>query len=83
MAQAAITVFNAILKDGMWSLLFPSCGVEDGVMMMMMMLLLGTQQGVVDKMQTREDLYQAIDYYSYEKKLDALFGTEGNGKSKL
>lgn len=33
----------------------------------------GTQQGVLEKMQTREELYEFLDYHSYEKKLDALF----------
>ncbi|HLW50014.1 MAG TPA: methylisocitrate lyase [Sphingobacteriaceae bacterium] len=34
----------------------------------------GTQQGVIDTMQTRAELYESIDYYSYESKLDALYG---------
>lgn len=34
----------------------------------------GTQQSVIDTMQTRAELYDSIDYYSYESKLDALFG---------
>src|SRR5690606_11607483 len=34
----------------------------------------GTQEGVLDTMQTRDELYQRIDYYAYEKKLDELFG---------
>jgi methylisocitrate lyase len=33
----------------------------------------GTQQNVVDTMQTRAELYDRIDYHSYEQKLDALF----------
>jgi methylisocitrate lyase len=33
----------------------------------------GTQQNVVDTMQTRAELYDRIDYHSYEGKLDALF----------
>lgn len=37
----------------------------------------GTQQDVVGLMQTREDLYKTINYYSYEQKIDALFGKEG------
>ncbi len=36
----------------------------------------GTQKAVVETMQTREELYQALDYYDYEKKLDKLFGKE-------
>lgn len=34
----------------------------------------GTQQSVVPIMQTREELYKVLDYYTYEQKLDALFG---------
>ncbi|HTK85417.1 MAG TPA: methylisocitrate lyase [Patescibacteria group bacterium] len=33
----------------------------------------GTQKAVVPYMQTREQLYEVLDYYSYEKKLDKLF----------
>ncbi|OHX14753.1 methylisocitrate lyase [Chromobacterium sphagni] len=33
----------------------------------------GTQQAVLDKMQTRADLYQHLGYHDYEQKLDALF----------
>ena len=33
----------------------------------------GTQQNVLDTMQTRAELYERIDYHSYEQKLDALF----------
>ena len=33
----------------------------------------GTQKGVIPDMQTREELYDIIDYHSYEKKLDELF----------
>ena len=33
----------------------------------------GTQQNVLDTMQTREELYKSIGYYDYEKKLDNLF----------
>jgi methylisocitrate lyase len=33
----------------------------------------GTQKNVVDTMQTRAELYDRIDYHSYEQKLDALF----------
>jgi methylisocitrate lyase len=36
----------------------------------------GTQQNVVDTMQTRADLYDYLDYHSYEQKLDALFTEE-------
>lgn len=34
----------------------------------------GTQKGVVDMMQTRDELYDVLDYHSYEQKLDELFG---------
>ena len=33
----------------------------------------GTQKAVVDTMQTRDELYQVLDYYDYERKLDRLF----------
>jgi methylisocitrate lyase len=33
----------------------------------------GTQKNVLETMQTREELYESIDYHDYEKKLDALF----------
>jgi methylisocitrate lyase len=33
----------------------------------------GTQQAVVDTMQTRAELYDRIGYHAYEQKLDALF----------
>ncbi len=33
----------------------------------------GTQQAVVDTMQTRMELYESINYHDYERKLDALF----------
>jgi methylisocitrate lyase len=36
----------------------------------------GTQKGVVDLMQTRNDLYDALDYHAYERKLDQLFARE-------
>jgi methylisocitrate lyase len=34
----------------------------------------GTQSGVIETMQTREELYQRIDYYKYEEALDNLLG---------
>jgi methylisocitrate lyase len=34
----------------------------------------GTQQSVVDSMQTRAELYDVLGYHQYEKKLDELFG---------
>jgi methylisocitrate lyase len=33
----------------------------------------GTQKNVINRMQTRDDLYKYLDYHSYERKLDALF----------
>jgi methylisocitrate lyase len=33
----------------------------------------GTQKGMIGDMQTREELYEIINYHSYEKKLDELF----------
>ncbi|HTV07658.1 MAG TPA: methylisocitrate lyase [Candidatus Aquilonibacter sp.] len=36
----------------------------------------GTQRPVVDIMQTRADLYDFLDYHSYEQKLDELFAKE-------
>lgn len=34
----------------------------------------GTQKNVVDTMQTRDELYEHLDYHRYEQKLDELFG---------
>lgn len=39
----------------------------------------GTQKNVLDMMQTREELYQSIGYYSYEQKLDELFKNNKDG----
>jgi methylisocitrate lyase len=36
----------------------------------------GTQKGVLHLMQTRDDLYDALDYHAYERKLDQLFAKE-------
>jgi methylisocitrate lyase len=36
----------------------------------------GTQQKVVDTMQTRMELYDFLDYHEYEQKLDQLFSEE-------
>ena len=38
----------------------------------------GTQKNVVDTMQTRAELYEFLNYHSYEQKLDALFSREDN-----
>jgi methylisocitrate lyase len=40
----------------------------------------GTQQSVLDRMQTRVELYDVLGYHDYEQKLDALFAREGSGK---
>jgi methylisocitrate lyase len=39
----------------------------------------GTQKNVLDRMQTRADLYRYLDYHAYEAKLDELFA---EGKEK-
>jgi methylisocitrate lyase len=36
----------------------------------------GTQKGVIDAMQTRNELYESINYHDYERKLDALFAQQ-------
>ncbi|MDB5727441.1 MAG: prpB, partial [Noviherbaspirillum sp.] len=36
----------------------------------------GTQKGVVDTMQTRNELYDRINYHEFEQKLDALFAQQ-------
>jgi methylisocitrate lyase len=36
----------------------------------------GTQRNVVDTMQTRNELYDFLNYHSYEEKLDQLFAKE-------
>lgn len=33
----------------------------------------GTQKNVLDLMQTREELYECLDYHAYEQKLDEIF----------
>ena len=38
----------------------------------------GTQQGVLDTMQTRQELYERINYHDFEQKLDALFAAKKN-----
>jgi len=37
----------------------------------------GTQLGVVNTMQTRDELYEVLGYHAYERKLDELFGKQG------
>lgn len=39
----------------------------------------GTQQAVVDRMQTRMELYDVLGYHDYERKIDALFGAGKSG----
>ena len=34
----------------------------------------GTQKNIIDTMQTREDLYQSINYHEYEHSLDKMLG---------
>lgn len=36
----------------------------------------GTQKSVIDTMQTRNELYESINYYFFEEKLDALFARQ-------
>jgi len=40
----------------------------------------GSQKAVLDTMQTREELYQRINYYEYETALDKLLGNGDNKK---
>ena len=37
----------------------------------------GTQKAVIDRMQTRDDLYDVLGYHDYEKRLDDLFAEKG------
>ena len=37
----------------------------------------GSQQAVIDKMQTRAELYDVLGYHEYEEKLDQLFAEKG------
>jgi methylisocitrate lyase len=36
----------------------------------------GTQKNILGLMQTREELYQYLSYYAFERKLDELFSRE-------
>lgn len=36
----------------------------------------GTQKSLIDKMQTRQELYEVLNYHAYEQKLDQLFQQE-------
>jgi methylisocitrate lyase len=36
----------------------------------------GTQKSLLPNMQTRDELYEILNYYAYEQKLDELFAQE-------
>lgn len=38
----------------------------------------GTQKRIIDRLQTRDELYDFLDYHAYEDKLDALFAKTKN-----
>jgi methylisocitrate lyase len=40
----------------------------------------GTQKSVIPTMQTRDELYNFLDYHAYEKKLDDLFAKDKGEK---
>lgn len=40
----------------------------------------GTQSKVVEKMQTRDELYEFLGYHAFEQKLDTLFGKNNGGE---
>jgi methylisocitrate lyase len=42
----------------------------------------GTQNRVLDTMQTRDELYAVLDYHAYEQKLDRLFAGENDTEGK-
>jgi methylisocitrate lyase len=42
----------------------------------------GTQRSLLDAMQTREELYDVLDYHAYESRLDALFARDADERSK-
>jgi len=42
----------------------------------------GSQQAVVDTMQTRAELYERINYHDFEQKLDALFAAQNAAQKK-
>jgi methylisocitrate lyase len=41
----------------------------------------GTQKSVIERMQTREQLYEYLNYHDYEKKLDELFENRNEAQS--
>lgn len=42
----------------------------------------GSQQSVINTMQTREELYERIDYFRYEKELDQLLGKKNSNNDE-
>ena len=40
----------------------------------------GTQKDLIDRMQTRSDLYDVLDYHSFEQKLDQLYSKKIRGR---
>ena len=42
----------------------------------------GTQKSVIDQMQTRDELYKSINYYSYEDALDQFQSSQNEGDKK-
>jgi|TARA_B100000959_G_scaffold280523_1_gene342513 methylisocitrate lyase len=38
----------------------------------------GTQQGIIGELQTRDELYEYLEYHTYESKLDELFDAESS-----
>jgi methylisocitrate lyase len=42
----------------------------------------GTQRTMLDTMQTRDELYAVLDYFAYERKLDALFANDKDDKEQ-
>lgn len=42
----------------------------------------GDQKACIDKMQTRNQLYEVLGYHGYEEKLDALFESEAGSENK-
>jgi methylisocitrate lyase len=42
----------------------------------------GTQSGVIETMQTRDELYEVLGYHDYEEKLDELFAEKSLTQKK-
>jgi len=36
----------------------------------------GTQKNIIERLQTRDELYDFLDYHAYERKLDELFSKQ-------